>query len=70
MSDVLPFPKRITVDVTKLAELLADARDLGFAEGMLEAGASDVQRWEAMLTRAQERGTLVRHYAAQLGLPK
>ena len=70
MSEVLSFPPRVTFEVEALAKLLAEARDMGFAEGMLEAGASDVQRWEAMLERSQMNAVLVRFYAAQLRLGK
>jgi len=66
MSDVLPFPERVTLNITKLAEWLADARDLGFSEGMLETGASDNQRMEAMLERAAMYETLVRLYMAMI----
>lgn len=50
MSDVLPFPERVTLDIKKLAQWLADARDLGFSEGMMEANASDNQRMPIRLT--------------------
>lgn len=70
MSDVLAFPSRVTFEVEALAKLLAEARDMGFAEGMLEAGASDVQRWEAMLERSSMHSILVRFYAAQIRMGK
>ena len=70
MADILALPERITVSVEKLAEWLAEAKDAGFAEGLLEAGASDIQRWEAMLERSQLHPILVRFYAAQIRLDK
>jgi len=70
MSNVTSLPERVTVSIEKLAEWLAEAKDTGFAEGMLEAGASDVQRWEAMLGRSKMHALLVRHYAAQIRLGK
>ena len=70
MSEVLAFPPRVTFEVEALAKLLAEARDMGFAEGMLEAGASDVQRWEAMLERSSMHSILVRFYSAQIRLGK
>lgn len=70
MSNVTALPERVTVSVEKLAQWLAEAKDTGFAEGMLEAGASDVQRWEAMLERSQMHPIVVRFYAAQIRLGK
>ena len=66
MSDVLPFPERVTLDIKKLAEWLADARDLGFSEGMLEANASDISRLEAMVERSASYETQVRLYVAMI----
>jgi len=66
MSDVLPFPPRVTVEIEKLARWLADARDLGFSEGMLEANASDISRMEAMVERNGMYETQVRLYMAMI----
>jgi|JI10StandDraft_1071094.scaffolds.fasta_scaffold117127_4 hypothetical protein len=66
MSDVLPFPERVTLDIKKLAQWLADARDLGFSEGMLEANASDISRMEAMVERNGMYETQVRLYMAMI----
>jgi len=66
MSDVLPFPERVTLDIKKLAQWLADARDLGFSEGMLEANASDISRLEAMVERNGMYETQVRLYMAMI----
>jgi hypothetical protein len=66
MSDVLPFPERVTLDIKKLAQWLADARDLGFSEGMLEANASDIMRLEAMVERNGMYETQVRLYMAMI----
>lgn len=66
MSDVLPFPERVTLDIKKLAQWLADARDLGFSEGMMEAHASDNQRMEAMIERNGMYETQVRLYMAMI----
>ena len=66
MNDVLPFPERVTLDIKKLAQWLADARDLGFSEGMLEANASDISRLEAMVERNGMSETQVRLYMAMI----
>lgn len=66
MNDVLPFPERVTLDIKKLAQWLADARDLGFSEGMLEANASDISRLEAMVERNGMYETQVRLYMAMI----
>jgi len=66
MNDVLPFPERVTLDIKKLAQWLADARDLGFSEGMLEANASDISRMEAMVERNGMYETQVRLYMAMI----
>jgi hypothetical protein len=66
MSDVLPFHERVTLDIKKLAQWLADARDLGFSEGMLEANASDISRMEAMVERNGMYETQVRLYMAMI----
>lgn len=66
MSDILPFPERCTLDIKRIAEWLADARDLGFSEGMLEANASDNQRMEAMIERSNLRATQIRLYVAMI----
>ena len=66
MSDVLPFPERVTFNITQLAEWLAEARDLGFSEGMMEANASDNQRMEAMIGRSALHETQVRLYVAMI----
>lgn len=63
---VLPFPERVTLDIKKLAQWLADARDLGFSEGMLEANASDISRLEAMVERSAIYETQVRLYVAMI----
>ena len=70
MSDVLPFPTRVTVEVEKLAEWLASVHDLGFSEGMMEADAPDIQRMEAMARRAKLYPTLVRLYMAMIRASK
>lgn len=66
MSDVLPFPERVTIDIKRIAEWLADARDLGFSEGMLEANASDISRMSAMAERSAIYETQVRLYVAMI----
>lgn len=66
MSDILPFPERCTLDIKRIAEWLADARDLGFSEGMLEANASDISRMEAMVERNGMYETQVRLYMAMI----
>lgn len=70
ITNVATLPERMTFKVEDLAQWLAEARDAGFAEGMLEAGACDTQRWEAMLKRSQLHPILTRFYAAQIRLRK
>lgn len=70
VSDVLPFPERVTLDIKKLAQWLVDARDLGFSEGMMEANASDISRLEAMVERSSIYEAQVRLYVAMIRAAK